>query len=130
MNFSGNKVDQNNSNNNINNSNVNNKVYISTKIEDDCNMTSIVWYPLSHAKEKEVVISNDAYKIKAVNVNDSANVANSLNIIKTSLGPCFGGPIQVMRVIPGKDKTKRLISFITKEKVLGLMCLPIYIFHH
>ena len=49
----------------------------------------------------------------------------SLNIIKTSLGPCFGGPIQVMRVIPGKDKTKRLISFITKEKVLGLMCLPI-----
>ena len=125
MNISGNKVDQNNSNNNINNINTNNKVYISTKIEDDCNMTSIVWYPLSHQKEKEVIISNDAYKIKAVNVNDSSNTSNSLNIIKTSLGPCFGGPIQVMRVIPGKDKTKRLIAFITKEKVLGLMCLPI-----
>ena len=126
MNMPGNKVDNNNSNININNmNNTNNKVYISIKIEDDCNMTSIVWYPLSHQKEKEIVISNDAYKIKAVNVNDSLNTANSLSIIKTSLGPCFGGPIQVMRVIPGKDKTKRLIAFATREKVLGLMCLPI-----
>jgi WD40 repeat protein/Ca2+-binding EF-hand superfamily protein len=126
MNMPGNKVDNNNSNININNmNNTNNKVYISIKIEDDCNMTSIVWYPLSHQKEREIVISNDAYKIKAVNVNDSLNTANSLSIIKTSLGPCFGGPIQVMRVIPGKDKTKRLIAFATREKVLGLMCLPI-----
>ena len=28
-------------------------------------------------------------------------------------------------IIPGKDKTKRLIAFATREKVLGLMCLPI-----
>ena len=126
MNIPGNKVDNNISNNNINNiNNTNNKAYISIKIEDDCNMTSIVWYPLSHQKEKEIVISNDAYKIKAVNVNDSLNNTNPLSIIKTSLGPCFGGPIQVMRVIPGKDKTKRLIAFATREKVLGLMCLPI-----
>ena len=126
VNTPGNKNDNNISNNNIiSNTNVNNKVYLSIKIEDDCNMTSIVWYPLSHPKEKEIVISNDAYKIKAVNVNDSSNSSNSLSIIKTSLGPCFGGPIQVMRVIPGKDKTKRLIAFATREKVLGLMCLPI-----
>ena len=126
MNIPGNKVDNNINNNNINNANnTNNKSYISIKIEDDCNMTSIVWYPLSHQKEKEIVISNDAYKIKAVNVNDSLNNTNPLSIIKASLGPCFGGPIQVMRVIPGKDKTKRLIAFATREKVLGLMCLPI-----
>jgi len=126
MNIPGNKNDNNVSINNINqNANVNNKVYSSIKIEDDCNMTSIVWYPLSHHKEKEIVISNDAYKIKAVNVNDSSSSTNSLSIIKTSLGPCFGGPIQVMRVIPGKDKTKRLIAFATREKVLGLMFLPI-----
>ena len=126
MNISGNKNDNNVSINNINqNGTTNNKVYTSIKIEDDCNMTSIVWYPLSHHKEKEIVISNDAYKIKAVNVNDSSSSTNSLSIIKTSLGPCFGGPIQVMRVVPGKDKTKRLIAFATREKVLGLMCLPI-----
>jgi WD40 repeat protein len=126
MNIPGNKNDNNVSINNINqNGTTNNKVYTSIKIEDDCNMTSIVWYPLSHHKEKEIVISNDAYKIKAVNVNDSSSSTNSLSIIKTSLGPCFGGPIQVMRVVPGKDKTKRLIAFATREKVLGLMCLPI-----
>ena len=125
MNIPGGKVD-NNLNNNINNNvNVTNKVYTSIKIEDDCDMTSIVWYPLSNQKEKEIIICNDAYKIKAVNVNDAQNATNSLSIIKTSLGPCFGGPIQVMRVIPGKDKTKRLIAFATREKVLGLMCLPI-----
>ena len=62
-------------------------------------MTSIVWYPLSHQKEKEIVISNDAYKIKAGNVNDSLNNTNPLSIIKKSLGP-----IQVIRVIRGKIK--------------------------
>lgn len=99
------------------------------KIEDDCDMTSVVWYPVcqekkekeKEKKEKAIVISNDAYKIKTVNVADQQNYG----IIKTSLGPCFGGPIQVMRVIPGKDKGKRLIAFATKEKVLGLMALPI-----
>ena len=90
------------------------------KMEDDCNMTSIVWYPYSVGKEKNLIVSNDAYKIRQVSVYD-----NNLSITKTSLGPCFGGPICKMRVIPGKDKDKRLIAFYTKEKIMGLMCLPI-----
>ena len=90
------------------------------KIEDDCNLTSVVSYPLSIGKEKNLVISNDAYKIRQVNTYD-----DKLQITKTSLGPCFGGPITLMRVVPGKDKDKRLIAFSTKEKIMGLMSLPI-----
>ena len=30
-----------------------------------------------------------------------------------------------MKVIPGRDKDKRLIAFSTKEKIMGLMCLPV-----
>ena len=89
------------------------------KIEDDCNLTSIVAYPLTIGKEKNLIISNDAYKIRQINTYDK------LQITKTSLGPCFGGPITLMRVVPGKDKDKRLIAFTTKEKIMGLMCLPI-----
>ena len=89
------------------------------KVEDDCNMTSIVWYPLSQGKEKNILISNDQYKVRIVNVFDQ------LTITKTSLGPCFGGPIKKMTVIPGRDKDKRLIAFSTKEKIMGLMCLPV-----
>ena len=89
------------------------------KVEDDCNMTSIVWCPLSQGKEKNILISNDQYKVRIVNVFDQ------LTITKTSLGPCFGGPIKNMKVIPGRDKDKRLIAFSTKEKIMGLMCLPV-----
>ena len=48
-----------------------------------------------------------------------------LQITKKSLGPCFGGTITLMRVVPSKDKDNRLILFSTKEKIMGLMSLPI-----
>jgi hypothetical protein len=48
-----------------------------------------------------------------------------LQITKKSLGPCFGGTITLMRVVPNKDKDNRLILFSTKEKIMGLMSLPI-----
>lgn len=89
------------------------------KIEDDCNMTSIVWYPLTRGKEKNILISNDQYKVRIVNVFDQPTIT------KTALGPCFGGPIVTMRVLPGKDPEKRLIAFITKEKIMGLISLPV-----
>ena len=50
----------------------------------------IIWtqwksYSLTSQKGIVITISNDAYKIKSVNVKDSYNEVNSLNIIKTSL---------------------------------------------
>ena len=48
-----------------------------------------------------------------------------LQITKKSLGPCFGGTITLMRVVPSKDKDNRLILFSTKEKIMGLMSFPI-----
>lgn len=89
------------------------------KIEDDCEVTKVVYYPLAQGKDKNIIISNDQYKIRQVNVFDQPTIT------KTSLGPCFGGPIVNMKVLPGKDKDKRLIAFTTKEKIMGLMCLPI-----
>ena len=49
----------------------------------------IIWtqwksYSLTSQKGIVITISNDAYKIKSVNVKDSYNEVNSLNIIKTS----------------------------------------------
>lgn len=73
-------------------------------------MTSIVWYPLAPGKDRNLVITNDEYKMRLVMTSD-------LIVKQTSLGPTYGGPIKKLRVIPSTDKDKTLLAFMTDSKV-------------
>jgi len=73
-------------------------------------MTSIVWYPLTPGKDRNLVITNDEYKMRLVMTND-------LIVKQTSLGPTYGGPIKKLRVVPSTDKEKTLLAFMTDNKV-------------
>ncbi|MCQ2819021.1 MAG: hypothetical protein MJ252_17295 [archaeon] len=88
-----------------------------TEVEKDCNLNKIIWYPADE-REKKTIIANDQFKLRIL------NVAEKPSIVKTSLGPCFGGPLVNMKNLK-KEKDKRLIAFTTKEKIMGLMLLPL-----
>jgi hypothetical protein len=85
-------------------------------------MTSVIWYPLTPGKDRNIVITNDEYKMRMVMVS----MVNSEMIIKQSvLGPSYGGPIKKLKVIPGTNKDKRLLTFSTANKIFGLIYLPL-----
>jgi len=73
-------------------------------------MTSIVWYPLAPGRDRNLLITNDEYKMRLVMTSD-------LIVKQTSLGPTYGGPIKKLRVIPSSDKEKTLLAFMTDHKV-------------
>lgn len=92
------------------------------KVEYDCNLTSLVCYPpVSNGRDRNLIVANDEFKIRTIMVYP---VPEPL-VRQTSLGPCYGGPIKKLRVIPGNDKDKRLLAFSTEKKIFGLIYLPV-----
>lgn len=83
------------------------KIY---KVEDDCKMTSVIWYPYGQGKDHNILVSNENYKMKLVHPNE-------LVVKQTSLGPTYGGPIKKMKMIHCKDQDKRIIAFSLEKKV-------------
>lgn len=83
------------------------KVY---KVEDDCQMTSVIWYPFGQGKDHNILISNENYKMKLVHPHD-------LVVKQTSLGPTYGGPVKKMKMIHCKDQDRRMIAFSLEKKV-------------
>ena len=83
------------------------KVY---KVEDDCQMTSIIWYPFGQGKDHNILVSNENYKMKIIHPNE-------LVVKQTSLGPTYGGPVKKMKIIHCKDQDKRIIAFSLEKKV-------------
>jgi len=73
-------------------------------------MTSLVWYPLTSGKDRNLVITNDEYKMRLV-------MASELTVKQTCLGPTYGGPIKKLRVVSGSEKDKTLLTFMTDNKV-------------
>lgn len=92
----------------------------SLKVENECDMTSVIWYPVSSGNDRNIVIANEDYKMRTVMVYPTSinkNEDNKMIIKQTCLGPAYGGPIQKLKVVPGLDKDKRLLAFSTSEKV-------------
>jgi len=91
----------------------------SLKVENECDMTSVICYPVSSGNEKNILIANKDYKMRTVMVSNSnnKNEENKMIIKQTSLGPAYGGPINKLKVVPGYDKDKRLLTFATEKKV-------------
>jgi hypothetical protein len=102
----------------------------SLKVENECDMTSVIWYPVSSGNDRNIVIANEDYKMRTVMVSSSnkSSEDNKMVIKQTCLGPAYGGPIQKLKVVPGYDKDKRLLAFSTSEKVIKLKFLFILIF--
>ena len=93
----------------------------SLKVENECDMTSVIWYPVSSGNDRNIVIANEDYKMRTVMVYPTSvnkNEDNKMIIKQTCLGPAYGGPIQKLKVVPGFDKDKRLLAFSTSEKVI------------
>lgn len=88
------------------------------KLEYDCNVTSLLWYPLSGPKEKNLLIANDAFKMRQV-------MTSEFLIKQTCLGPTYGSPIKKLKVIPGNGNEKRMLAFSTGHKIFGLIYLPL-----
>lgn len=90
------------------------------KVENECNMTSVIWYPVSSGIDRNIVIANEDFKMRTVMVYPTSinkTEDNKMIIKQTCLGPAYGGPIQKLKVIPGYDKDKRLLAFSTSKKV-------------
>jgi WD40 repeat protein len=83
------------------------KIY---KVEDDCKMTSVIWYPFGQGKDHNILVSNENYKMKLIHPNE-------LVVKQTSLGPTYGGPIKKMKMIHCKDQDKKIIAFSLEKKV-------------
>jgi hypothetical protein len=83
----------------------------SQKIEHDhCNMTAILPYPVITGKDRNVIITNDDYKMRLVMTHIPTH--NDIIIKKTTLGPSYGGPIQKLRLINDK-----MLTYSTGNKV-------------
>jgi len=90
------------------------------KVENECDMTSVIWYPISAGSDKNILIANKDYKMRTVMINppgSNKTEDNRMIIKQTSLGPAYGGPINKLKVVPGYDKDKRLLTFATEKKV-------------
>ena len=83
----------------------------SQKIEHDhCNMTAILPYPVITGKDRNVIVTNDDYKMRLVMTYIPTH--NDIIIKKTTLGPSYGGPIQKLRLINDK-----MLAYSTGNKV-------------
>ena len=80
------------------------------KVEDDCQMTSIFWYPFGQGKDHNIVVSNENYKMKLIHPNE-------LVVKQTSLGPTYGGSIKKMKMINCRDQDKKMVAFSLDKKV-------------
>jgi hypothetical protein len=82
---------------------------------DSCNMTSIVQYPIITGKDRNVLITNDDYKMRLTMTHFPHH--NDLVIKKTCLGPSYGGHITKLRVVPGSTNDRGILAFSTGNKV-------------
>jgi len=90
------------------------------KVENECDMTAVIWYPISAGSDKNILIANKDFKMRTVMINppgSNKTEDNKMIIKQTSLGPAYGGPIKKLKVVPGYDKDKRLLTFATDKKV-------------
>lgn len=91
------------------------------KVENECDMTSVIWYPVSSGNDRNILIANKDYKMRTVMVYPTSinkTEDNKMIIKQTCLGPAYGGPINKLKVVPGYDKDKRLLTFSTEKKVI------------
>jgi WD40 repeat protein/Ca2+-binding EF-hand superfamily protein len=101
-----------------------------TRIEQSGAPTACCWHPeMRGLQEDLVVVANDEYKLKQWN-------ASNKTCRKTTLGPCYGGPINKLVPVPlrrssgGLDAdedavSERYCAYSTHEKVVGLLKLPL-----
>jgi hypothetical protein len=83
----------------------------SQKIEHDhCNMTAILPYPVITGKDRNVIVTNDDYKMRLVMTHIPTH--NEIIIKKTTLGPSYGGHIQKLRLVNDK-----VLAYSTGNKV-------------
>jgi WD40 repeat protein len=93
----------------------------SLKIEHDCNVASMVSnLPFGVARDN-LIIANDDFKLRSIMLSETADPL----IKSTCLGPCYGSHIKKLRMIPGHDKDRRLMTFSTGQKIFGLVLLPV-----
>ena len=80
--------------------------------------TSCLLHPVMPGLNEDLIISaDDEYKFKLWN-------ANTLTCRKTILGPTFGGPVATMINIPCHSNGEPCIAYAAKDRVVGLVKLP------
>lgn len=107
-----------------------------TRIEQSGVPTACCWHPdMRGLQEDLVVVANDEYKLKQWN-------ASNTTCRKTTLGPCYGGPINKLVPVPLKPGAgsggggggeldgaatvgERYCAYSTHDKVVGLLKLPL-----
>lgn len=69
-------------------------------IEQECEPTACIWYPINQKKEDVLMTINSEYKIKLWNIlkNDQVKICK-----KSCLGPTYGGPINKLLILNPND---------------------------
>lgn len=80
--------------------------------------TCLLHPPIAGLKEDLIISANDEFKFKLWN-------ANTLTCRKTILGPTYGGPVATAIPIPQQPKGEACIAYACKERVVGLIKLPL-----
>lgn len=97
----------------------------SNKIENEGDINCLVMSPLHTQGKDHLIIANSEYKLRLIGtVPPNSNTDYNFIVKQTSLGPTYGRPINKLRVIPGLDKDKRMLTFSTDYKIFGLIYLP------
>lgn len=94
------------------------KVLYCFQIEQEASPTASIWYSKIDNQEDLLLTVNDEYKLKLWNCESKASR-------KTVLGPTYGGEIVKLKQLDVESNSNKYLIYSTKEKVIGLMKLPI-----
>ena len=88
------------------------------KIESTEYPTAVAPYPFDTNNEHLLLTANTGYKLK---------LWSSKICRQTVLGPCFGGPITILRNLNPKKKSNKYkyVAYATADKVIGIIRLPL-----